>query len=317
MFDTIIVKPIFNALFLIYGAIPGGDFGIALIIFTILIRFLLYPLLKKQLHQTRMMQKLQPELKKIKARANGNKQLEATQMMELYKRYGVSPFRSIGLLLIQLPIFFGLYRVIQIFTQHRDQLSKYTYDALEQWGPIKTLVENPSALNHKMLGIIDLTKTTFANHSVDIALLILALIAAVTQYIMTKQTMPSNTPRRGFRDIMRQAADGKTQDQADINAMVSQNMVRFMPIMMFFIMISLPGALALYYATSNLVAVVQQHFLLRKDEEELEEIADEPTVQEKKTTKKTTVTQRARGAKEARVTRITAKDTRRKKEKKS
>lgn len=317
MFDTIIVNPIFNALFLIYSAIPGGDFGVALIIFTIFIRFILYPLLKRQLHQTRMMQKLQPELKKIKAKANGNKQLEATQMMELYKRYGVSPFRSIGLLLIQLPIFFGLYRVIQIFTQHRDQLAKHTYDVLEQWAPIKALIEHPSEFNHKMLGFIDLTKTTFANGSIDIALLALALIAAATQYVMTKQTMPSNGETRGFKDIMRQAADGKTQDQADINAMVSQNMARFMPIMMFFIMISLPGALALYYATSNVVAVIQQHFLLKKDEEELEELADEPMIAPKKSSSAGTSSVRERKAKEAHITRITAKDTRRKKEKKS
>ena len=69
MFETLIVQPIFNALLLIYSLIPGGDFGVALIIFTILIRMLMYPLVKKQLHQTKMMKKLQPELKKIKERA--------------------------------------------------------------------------------------------------------------------------------------------------------------------------------------------------------------------------------------------------------
>ena len=65
MFETLIVKPIFNAMMLLYSVIPGGDFGIAIIIFTILIRFVMYPLVKKQLHQTRLMRKLQPMQHKL------------------------------------------------------------------------------------------------------------------------------------------------------------------------------------------------------------------------------------------------------------
>ena len=92
MFETIILQPIFNALLLIYSIIPGGDFGIAVILFTVIIRFLLYPLLKRQLHQSKQMRKMQPELAKIKKAANGNRQVEAMQQMELYKKYGIKPF---------------------------------------------------------------------------------------------------------------------------------------------------------------------------------------------------------------------------------
>lgn len=274
----------------------------------------MYPLVKKQLHQTKMIRKLQPELKKIKARAKGDKQLEATQMMELYKRYGVSPFRSIGILLIQLPIFIGLYQVIQIFTMHRDRIGAFTYNTVESFGPIKAIIDNPDAFNHKMLGIIDLTKTTFSQGSVDVALLLLAFIAAATQYIMTKQTMPTGDNNRRFRDIMKEAASGQQQDQSDINGAVMQSMAKVMPIMMFFIMITLPGALALYYTISNVVAVAQQHYLLNKDEEEMEIIADEP--EPKKASQKAAAV-REKNAKSAHVTRITAKDTRRKKERRS
>jgi YidC/Oxa1 family membrane protein insertase len=119
IFDILIVQPIFNLLIGLYSLIPGGDFGISLIIFTILVRFALFPLVKRQLHQTQAMKKLQPELAKIKKAAKGNKQVEGVQMLELYKKHGVSPFRSIGILLIQLPIFIALYHVIQIFTLHR------------------------------------------------------------------------------------------------------------------------------------------------------------------------------------------------------
>ena len=84
-----------------------------------------------------------------------------------------------------------------------------------------------------------------------------------------------------------------------------------MPIMMFFIMITLPGALALYYVISNLVAVAQQGYILKGDEEELEEIAEEPTMELTGAKNQKRAEQRAKGAKEAHVTRIVAKDTKR------
>ncbi len=66
MFTTLIVQPIFNLLVFIYAILPGHNFGLALIIFTIIIRLLMWPLVKKQLHQARAMRELQPEIKKIK-----------------------------------------------------------------------------------------------------------------------------------------------------------------------------------------------------------------------------------------------------------
>ncbi len=140
IFELLVVQPLFNLLMLLYAVIPGGDFGISIIIFTILLRLVLHPLVKRQLHQTKAMRKLQPELERIKKQTKGNRQLQGIQMMELYKKHGVSPFRSIGIILVQLPILLSLYLVIQIFTLHRDQLAKYTYDFLENIGAIKHIV---------------------------------------------------------------------------------------------------------------------------------------------------------------------------------
>lgn len=309
IFDLLIVQPIFNLLIGLYSLIPGGDFGISLIIFTVLVRFALFPLVKKQLHQTQAMKKLQPELKKIKAKTKGNKQMESMMMMELYKKHGVSPFRSIGILLIQLPIFIALYSVIQIFTMHRDQIAKFAYDFMEQLAPVKHLIEHPDQFNEKLLGVVDLTKTAFTSNGVDIFLVLLAVVAAATQYYMTKQTMPQADSKKRLRDVMAEAADGKSADQSEMNAIVMGKMSKVLPFFMFFIMISVPGALALYYAVSNLVAVAQQSYLLKQDEEELEELADEP---DKKPGKKATAKAREKVATKATVTRITAKDTKKK-----
>ncbi|MDX2776399.1 YidC/Oxa1 family membrane protein insertase [Streptomyces caniscabiei] len=312
IFDILIVQPIFNLLIGLYSIIPGGDFGVSLIIFTILVRFALYPLVKRQLHQTKMMRKLQPELARIKKRAKGNKQLESMQMLELYKKHGVSPFRSIGILLIQLPIFIALFHVIQIFTQHRDQVEKFTYGFMENIGPIRQLIEHPDQFNEKLFGIVDLTKSAFTNNGVDIFLILLAVVAAWTQYVMSKQTMPQAENKKRLRDIMNDAAQGKEADQAEMNAAVMGKMIKVLPFFMFFIMVTVPGALALYYAVSNIVAVAQQSYLLKKDEDELEEIAEEPA----KPAKKATAKAREKAATTATVTRIKATDSGKKKGKK-
>jgi len=313
IFDILIVQPIFNLLIGLYSLIPGGDFGISLVLFTILVRFALYPLVKKQLHQTQAMKKLQPQLAKIKKETKGNKQLESMRMLELYKEHGVNPFRSIGILLIQLPIFIALYIVIQVFTSHRDEIAKWTYDFMEGLAPIKQLIEDPNSFNHMFLGFVDLTKSAFADGGVNIALILIALIAAATQYFMSKQTMPHNESKKRLRDVMSEASQGKQADQSEMNAIVMGKMMKVLPIFMFFVMVSVPGALALYYAMSNLVAVAQQTYLLRKDEEEMDKLADKPVKKPVTPGKKATAKAREKAAKDAKVTKISAKDDTKKK----
>src|SRR5438270_10443270 len=107
MFTTLIVKPLFNLLVLIYALLPGHNFGLALIIFTIIIRLLLWPFVKKQLHQAKAMQKLQPELKRIKQAAKGDRQKESQMMMELYKERGINPFGTLPTLIVQFSVLIG------------------------------------------------------------------------------------------------------------------------------------------------------------------------------------------------------------------
>lgn len=249
------------------------------------------------------MKKLQPELSRIKKAAKGNRQVEGMQMMELYKKNGVNPFRSIGILLIQLPIFIALYHVIQIFTQHRDQIGKFAYSFMEQLGPVRQLIDHPEAFNERLLGVVDLTKSAITTTGVDWILVALAIIAAITQYVMSKQTMPHAPSKKGLRQVMAEAAEGKETDQTEMNAIVMNKMMKVLPFMMFFIMISVPGALALYYAVSNIVAMVQQHYLLQQDEVELEALADTVAPAQPK---KATAKAREKAAQTATITRIKA-----------
>jgi YidC/Oxa1 family membrane protein insertase len=126
--DIIVVRPIVNILFLIYNLVR--DFGLAIIIFTILVKLAMLPLTKKQLHQTKLMRKIQPELAEIKKRCNGNRQLESLQTMDLYKRHNVKPFASILTLIVQLPIFIAIFSAIRVVATPlpTDNLFNRAYD---------------------------------------------------------------------------------------------------------------------------------------------------------------------------------------------
>ena len=300
-FDTVIVQPIFNLLMLIYSLIP--DFGVSIIIFTILVRLLLWPLVKKQLHHTKAMRKMQPELAKINKQYAKNPQMRNLAMMELYKKHNISVFGPIGILLIQFPILIAMYRVVQIFASNRADLGKYVYGAVKNLPVANNLVNNPDQFNQNFLGIFDLTQHAISKNSVVIGLLVLAVLAAVLQYLTAKQLSPNSDSKRRLRDILSEAGSGKEADQSEVNAVVSRKMMKFMPVMVFLIIIYLPGALAMYMTTANAVGYLQNLIILRKDSSEMEDIANEKAPKPSKAKAK----KRADNAAEARVTRIKAK----------
>lgn len=311
IFELLIVQPTFNLLLFIYSIVPWADFGIAVIIFTIIVRFAMWPLVVRQLHQVKAMRKLQPELARIKKASKGNRQAESLQMLELYKKHGVKPFRSILILLIQLPIFIALFQVIQIFTTHRDQIAEFTYGFMQSIPNVQELIQNPESFNHMFLGFVDITQPAITGAGISWALVLLALVAAYTQYIISKQTSPQLESKKRLRDVLAEAGEGKQPDQAELNAVMMGKMIKFLPFLMFFIMLSLPGALALYYVTSNIFAAIQQHYLLQRDAIEMDHLAD---LEMKKEGKKATAKARAKQAQKATITKLSAKDTPRKKE---
>ncbi len=271
IFDLLIVKPIFNLLALIYGLIPGSDFGVSVIIFTVIVRLLMWPLIKKQLHQTKVQRAIQPELKKIKQKAAGNKQLEGQLMLELYREKGINPMSSIGILLLQLPIFIALYNVINIITSHSDQVAKYTYDFVAQLGPIQSIIVSSShTFNESLLGFVNLSKTAVSGSGVYWPLMVVAVASAVLQYYQSKQITPQPTEHKRLRDVMAATAEGKQVDQSEVSAIMSQRMLIFFPFLTFTVMIYLPGAISLYSLVSSIVAVIQQKYILSQDVEEME-----------------------------------------------
>jgi YidC/Oxa1 family membrane protein insertase len=271
LFDTLLVQPIFNILVFIYGSIPGHDFGVSLILFTIIVRTAMWPLVKKQLNQTKVMQKIQPELKKIKQSSGGDKQKEAKLMMELYRERGVNPFGSIGLLIVQLPVFIALFAVVRLITEHPDNIAKFTYPLISGLSQLKMVVSNPGIFHDSLFGLIDLTRQAVGPHGVYWPLLIIAIGAAGLQYIQSKQLLPKVEEGRKLRDVLREQSSGKQMDQSEVSALMSNRMSMLFPVLTLAIAAYLSGALVLYLFVTSAVAVLQQSLVLRKDTEELEE----------------------------------------------
>jgi YidC/Oxa1 family membrane protein insertase len=274
MFQTLIVQPIFNLLVLIYGLLPGHNFGLALIIFTVLVRFLMWPLVRKQLHHAKAMRELQPELKRIKQETKGDRQRESMMVMELYKERQVSPFGSIGILIVQLVVLIGLYSGLSKVINDPQAILSNSYGWLRELSWLKQLGGNIDLFDASLFGAMDLARPAIRDGIVYWPALALVFGSAAIQYFQSSQLMPQTKDSRKLRQILKEAGEGKQADQSEVNAAIGRSTRYFIPVMIFFFTVGIPSALSLYWLVSGLVAYWQQARVLKQDETELEAIAD-------------------------------------------
>ena len=117
-------------------------------------------------------------------------------------------------------------------------------------------------------------------------MLVISVAAAVAQYFATKMQMPSGKSEKSkkFRDLIREAKEGKELQDSDISNMTTGQMNKMMPIMMFIIMVNLHGALAFYYFLSNIITILQQKFILSKVRDDMDDNTDKAILKELKKT---------------------------------
>lgn len=283
MFNTFIVQPVINLLVLIYALLPGHNFGVAIILFTVVVRLLMWPLVKKQLHHAKAMRELQPELKRIKKETKGDRQKESMMTMALYKEKEINPFSSIGLLIVQIPILIALYSGISKIIKDPQALLDYAYPFVEKIGNLPELAANIGNFDATLFGFIDLTKAALVpGGGIYWPAMVLVVGSAVTQYYQSKQLMPSDKDSRKLRDILKDAGSGKQADQSEVNNAVGRSTRYFIPAMIFIFTVNLPSALSLYWLTSGLVAIIQQNRVLGREEKVLEDsVSDKPTAKQR------------------------------------
>ncbi len=275
-FNTLIIQPIFNLLVFIYAILPGHNFGLAIIIFTIVVRLLMWPLIRKQLHHAKAMRELQPELKRIKQATKGNRQKESMMLMELYKERQISPFSSIGILILQIPILIALYSGLRRVIDDPQAIIDFSYSWLHNFGWMKDLAVDINRFDASLFGVIDLKRAALGNGGIYWPAMFIVIGSAVAQYYQSKQLMPQNKDGRKLRQILKDAGGGKEADQAEVNAAIGRNTKYLIPGMIFIFTVNIASALSLYWLISGLTAFIQQSSVLKQDETELEAIADQP-----------------------------------------
>lgn len=314
LIDFIIVRPIINILFIIYNFI--GDFGLAIILFTIIIKIITWPLTKKQLHQANIIKKLKPELAKIKKNCKGNRQLEMLQMTDLYKRHNIKTFRSIFNLFIQIPIIIALFTAIRtmVLPTKTDNIELRAYPGISQMENIQTIIDiqkkylqdhkNSYDFHPRLFNAINLDQRPgFSNLSAFVAF-IFAILASITQYFTIKQNSPSKDTlkKRSFKEIVENSKEGKEVDNSEINDIVSEQMAKTMPIMILLISFSLPGALVFYYFFNGLITLFQQRIILDKASYDMDNVADKEIIKELSDIKEAKIVEKKQN-----ITRISAK----------
>lgn len=223
LFHEGLYRPLFNALILIYDFLPLRDLGLAIILLTVLVRLILYPLVTRQFRSQKAMADLQPKLQEIKKKYP-NREEQTKKTMELYKAEGIHPASGCLPLLIQLPVLIALYRVFF------DGLNPSSLSALYDW------VTKPETINPIAFGFLNLAKSN----------VVLAVAAGVAQFIQTKMMLPKNQP------------SVKKSEEPDLASMMNTQTLYVMPVLTVVIGLRFPAGLSLYWVVTTLLGILQQ-----------------------------------------------------------
>lgn len=168
IFDTLLYTPLFNFLVFLYNTVAFGDFGIAIVFLTVIIRLVMSPLSIRAFRSQKILSELQPKIQEIQKKFKENPQKQTQEVMALYKDHNTNPFSGCFLLLVQLPVLLALYRVSVAGFGESSLAALYSF------------VEKPEFLNNFFLGIFELTKRS----------IILSLVAGAVQFFQMKLSLP-------------------------------------------------------------------------------------------------------------------------------
>jgi YidC/Oxa1 family membrane protein insertase len=223
-----------NALLLLYSLL-GGQFWLAIVIFTVVVRLAMTPLMLPQQRSAKKMQELQPQLQALQKKYKNDKEKLAQAQMQLYREAGANPLGGCLPMLVQFPIWIGLYQSIIQALGHQPlqllSLSQNIYPSLQRiWTQVP--------LNRFFLGM-DLSLTPSQLGGLTYAL---PVFVAFTSWLQTKMTTPASS------------GDGQA-------ASMNQSMTTMMPLMFGFFSLQFSTGLSFYFIISNIIGIITQGFI--------------------------------------------------------
>lgn len=228
-FTVVFYQPILNLLVFLYNTVSFQDLGAAIILLTICIKLLLWPLGQQAIKSQKALQELQPKIEELKKKYADNKVELSRATMELYKESKINPLSSCLPLLIQLPFLFAVYQVF------RDGLNN-------KLDLVYSFIHKPEVIQGLSFGFLDLNKPN----------VYLAVLAGLAQFIQAKMMMTKQAPIK--------TAGAKDENMA---AIMNKQMLYFMPAITIFIGISLPGGLTLYWFVITILTALQQFIVFK------------------------------------------------------
>lgn len=232
LFNTLFYKPLYNGFIFFIDSFPFLDAGIVVVLFTFFVKLVLFPLSQKSIKTQLVMRKLEPEMQRIREKHRNDRQQQALKLIEVYKQHKLNPFSGLILIFIQAPILIALYWIFL-----KGGLPNVTNSLLYSF------VDPPGSVNMQFLGLVDITHKS----------VVLAIVAALAQFIQIKLTMPHTTKSKG----------GRTFEQ-DFARMLQVQMKYIFPIIVFFIAYQYTAVIALYLITSSLFAIGQELYVKSK-----------------------------------------------------
>jgi len=239
----LIYQPIYNILVGLYDIV--GDFGVAIIIMTIVIKSLLIPLSRKQIESQKEMQELQPKIKELQKKYKKDKEQLSKKTIALYKEHKVNPAAGCLPLIIQMIIFITMYRVI-INISDGDVLSV-------QIDQLYSFIPAPEVINGLFLGIMQLSKPN----------IILAALTAGAQFYQLKMMQTKDGKQNDEKK-----KEKKDNDEPDFASIMQKQMLYIIPLMTLFIGLTFPSGLSLYWFASTVFMIAQQWIIMRKEKTE-------------------------------------------------
>lgn len=245
LFNTLLSEPLYNALVFLIDIIPGGDVGFAVIILTIFVKLILFPLSKKAVRTQIKMRELQEPLDNIKEKYKNNKEEMGRAMLDIYKKNKINPFSGIVLILIQIPVILALYWVFL-----RGGLPVINLERLYSFVPA------PEIVNMHFLGFLNIAESKGV---------VLALLAAVTQHFQARFSFPKQDKKKEEEKYKKDKnISNKPSFKDDLMKGMGVQVKWVLPIVVFFISYGLISVIALYWSVSNMFAIGQELYIREK-----------------------------------------------------